>query len=64
MEMDSDFKKKENRSAQGGFYRPLSSRPHANHVPVKVEGVYDYHGVGGIGGEDETSPPMPPTHFI
>ena len=46
--MDSDFKG----SAKGIFSTPrkgvlpLRHRPHANHVPLRVEGVYDYHGGG------------------
>ena len=42
MEMNSDFKKNGVGIGEGGFHpSPLRRRPHANHVPLKVEGVYD-----------------------
>ena len=27
---------------------PLRRRPHVNHAPLRVEGVYDQHGVDGV----------------
>ena len=56
MEMDSYFKiiikglrGGSKLLVEGGSHEPsLQLPPHANHVPLKVEGVYDQHGVGGV----------------
>ena len=77
--MDSDFKKL-SRGWRGGILSLIRRRPHAYHVPPKVEVEYDLHGVGGVGEGGglfnpqhpppptlvgEWNPPSPiPTHFF
>ena len=45
-------------------YRTLlfSRRPHAKYVPLKVEGIYDQHRVGGVTSPPPSSPTPP--HFL
>ena len=61
--MDSNFKKK-SMGRHRGILSTLRRRPHANHVLLKVEGVYDYHGVGGVGGGGNPPAPTPTKIFL